>query len=219
MYFVFCSCSKRSVGGGSVLRLHQRHHRLQAAGGFWQVAQLSSGPLNYFKIVICPIFRGIISRRSAAVRARGQWLVRTGVEWDSVGALTLARPGMALSWEARGAWLVSALLSTTEMAFLSPCAVNCVCLIYVSRVLLLLCLMHPNQDPSPRVCSPFHNRDGFSFTLCCELCLLIYVSGVLLILCLVPLNQEPSSKQNISLVSALLSTTETVFLSPTTVIT
>ena len=96
------------VGGGSVLRLHQRHHRLQAAGGFWQVAQLSSGPLNYFKIVICPIFRGIISRRSAAVRARGQWLVRTGVEWDSVGALTLARPGMALRW---GACLVSALLS------------------------------------------------------------------------------------------------------------
>ena len=98
LYFVFCNCSKRSVGGGSVLRLHQRHHRLQAAGWFWQVAQLSSGPLNYFKIVICPIFRGIISRRSAAVRARGQWLVRTGVEWDSVGALTLARPRMALSW-------------------------------------------------------------------------------------------------------------------------
>ena len=109
---VFCICSKRSVGGGSVLRLHQRHHRLQAAGGFWQVAQLSSGPLNYFKIVICPIFRGIISRAwSAAVRARGQWLVRTGVEWDSVGALTLARPDVALSWEARGACLVSALLS------------------------------------------------------------------------------------------------------------
>ena len=111
LYFVFCICSKRSVGGGSVLRLHQRHHRLQAAGGFWQVAQLSSGPLNYFKIVICPIFRGIISRRSAAVRAGGQWLVRTGVEWDSVGALTLARPDVALRWEARGAWLVSALLS------------------------------------------------------------------------------------------------------------
>ena len=112
LYFVFCICSKRSVGGGSVLRLHQRHHRLQAAGGFWQVAQLSSGPLNYFKIVICPIFRGIISLlRSAAVRAGGQWLVRTGVEWDSVGALTLARPDVALSWEARGAWLVSALLS------------------------------------------------------------------------------------------------------------
>ena len=33
---------------------------------------------------------------------------------------------LALSWEARGAWLVSALLSTTETVFLSPCAVNCV---------------------------------------------------------------------------------------------
>ena len=143
LYFVFCSCSKRSVGGGSVLRLHQRHHRLQAAGGFWQVAQLSSGPLNYFKIVICPIFRGIISRRSAAVRARGQWLVRTGVEWDSVGALTLARPRMALRWEARGACLVSALLSTTETVFLSPC----VCLIY--PVYLSYCvssLSIENQD-------------------------------------------------------------------------
>ena len=119
LYFVFVV-----VGGGSVLRLHQRHHRLQAAGGFWQVAhQLSSSPLNYFKIVICPIFRGIISRRSAAVRAGGQWLVRTGVEWDSVGALTLARPDVALRWEARGAWLVSALLSTTETVFLSPTAV------------------------------------------------------------------------------------------------
>ena len=57
------------------------------------------------------------------MRARGQWLVRTGVEWDSVGALTLARPDVALRWEARGAWLVSALLSTTETVFFSPTAV------------------------------------------------------------------------------------------------
>ena len=80
--------------------------RQQVGSGRWH-----SSVLNYFKIVICPIFRGIISRRSAALRARGQCLVRTGVEWDSVGALTLARPDVALSWEARGAWLVSALLS------------------------------------------------------------------------------------------------------------
>ena len=54
------------------------------------------------------------------MRAGGQWLVRTGVEWDSVGALTLARPDVALRWEARGAWLVSGALLSNAAAPKQP---------------------------------------------------------------------------------------------------
>ena len=125
LYFVFCICSKRSVGGGSVLRLHQRHHRLQAAGGFWQVAQLSS---QLFQNCNLPNFsrnyftaeRGSARRRAMAGKDRC-WV------------------GLCWGFDPCAPWCGLELGSTGRVArvcspFHSPCAVNYVCLIYLSSV-------------------------------------------------------------------------------------